>query len=99
MTTLSLRGNVADVSAMLQTIGIGAPPPFALIVINAAGIEAQIAADGRHDAVTGSGDRYSGLRERAILAGNRRVAGKRGDGHPCADRQSALVGLDLGPVS
>src|ERR1019366_7405576 len=96
MTALSLWGNVTDISAIFQTIGVGAPPPFALIVINAAGIEAQIAANGCHDAVTGPGDRFGGLRERAILAGGCRVASQRGDGHTRADRHPAAVGLDLG---
>src|SRR5450755_770735 len=86
VTTLSLRGNVANIPAVLEAISIGAPPPFALIVVNAARVEAQIAADSRHDAVTGPGDRFGGLRERAILAGDIRVASKRGDGHARADR-------------
>src|SRR5664279_4033367 len=96
MAALSLRGNVADIAAIFQAIGVGAPPPFALIVINAAGIEAQIAANGRHDAVTWPRDRCGGLRERAILAGDRRVASQRGDGHTRADRHAAAVSLDLG---
>ena len=45
VTALSLRGNMANIPAVLETISICLPPPFALIVVNAAGIEAQIAAD------------------------------------------------------
>src|ERR1017187_5929427 len=98
MTALSLRGDVADVAAILQAIGVRTPAPFALIVINAAGIETQIAADGRHDAMPGPGDRFGRLRERAILAGDRRVARERGDGHARADRYAASVALDLGQL-
>src|ERR1700693_5999892 len=96
MTALSLRGNVTSTPATFETISIGVPPPFALIVVNAAGIKAQIAANGRHDAVTGPGDRCGGLRKGAILAGDHRVASKRGDGHPRANRYAAFADLDLG---
>src|SRR5450759_1469140 len=78
VTTLSLRGNMANIPAVLEAIGICAPPPFALIVVNAARVEAQIAADRPHDAVTGSGDCLSSLRECAILGRDHRVAGKGG---------------------
>ena len=61
MTALSLRGDMASLPAILETISIGAPPPFALVVVNAARIEAQIAADGCHVAVTGPGDRFGRL--------------------------------------
>src|SRR5450759_3862300 len=50
VTALSLRSNMTNIPAMLETISIRVPPPFALIVINAAGIEAQIAANRPHDA-------------------------------------------------
>ena len=40
VAVLSLRGNMASISAVLETIGICLPPPFALIVVDAARVEA-----------------------------------------------------------
>ena len=96
VTTLSLRGNMANIPAVFEAISICTSPPFALIVVYAASIEAQIAADRPHDAVTGSGDRLGGLRDGAISGGDNRVASQVGDGHTRADRHARSVGLDFG---
>ena len=61
VAALALRRDVAGIAAMLEAIVVGVPPPFALIVVDAARIEAEIAADGRHGAVAGSGDRFGGF--------------------------------------
>jgi hypothetical protein len=96
VTALSLWGNMTNIPTILETICVGVPPPFALIVINAAGIDAQIAANRPHVAVTRPGDRLGGLRECAILGADHRVAGKSGDGHTRTDHYAAFVGLELG---
>ena len=43
MTALPLRGHMANAPVILETKVICGSPPFALIVVNAAGVEAQIA--------------------------------------------------------
>src|SRR5262249_51349596 len=48
VAALSLRSDMADVPAAFKAISIGVSPPFALIVVDAARIEAQIAADRSH---------------------------------------------------
>src|SRR3974377_1698715 len=65
--TLPLRRDVTDVAAVFEAEAIRAAPPVALIVIDAARVEAQIAADRRKCAVTGSGDRTRGLGQRRLL--------------------------------
>src|SRR6516225_6421837 len=86
---------MADVPAVLETIGVRASPPFALIVVNAACVEAQIAPDGPQDAVTRSGDSVSSLRECSISSNDHVVAGKSGDRHARTDRHATIVDLDL----
>src|SRR3974390_2870744 len=56
MKPLALWSDVTNVAAMFEAIGVGVPPPLALVIVDAAGIEAQIAADRRHAAVAGAGD-------------------------------------------
>ena len=56
MTAVSLRCDVASIATVLEAIRVGFPPPFALIVINAARIEAQVAAQRAHIAQVRRGD-------------------------------------------
>src|SRR4249920_3800222 len=76
MAALALGRDMAGVAAMLEAILVRAPPPFALIVIDAAGIEAEIAAYRRHAAVAGTGDRFGGLGRAAIAFADTGVGGK-----------------------
>ena len=46
---------------MLEAEVVGFAPPMALIVIQTAGVETQIAANRRHRPVTGTGNRVGGL--------------------------------------
>ena len=61
MTVRTLRCHVAGVAAELQTIVVGLPPPLALVVEDATGIEAQIAPQCGHRTVARPGNRSSGL--------------------------------------
>ena len=92
VTAASLRSDVTDIATVLETIRICAPPPFTLIVVDAASIEAQIAADRRHCAVSRPGDCLGGLRERSILVSDKFVAGEGGDGYACANRYAIVIG-------
>ena len=71
----ALRRNVAYRAGCLQAVIIGAPPPFALIVENAACVEAQIAADSSHIAVSGTSDVRGGLRENGVVLIDGRMRG------------------------
>ena len=71
----ALRCDVADGAGCLQAMVIGAPPPFALIVEDAARVEAEIAADGAHVAVRGAGDVRGGLRDDGVVLVDRGVLG------------------------
>src|SRR5262249_36137273 len=64
----TLRRDVAYCAGCLQAVVVGAPPPFALIVENAACVEAEIATNGSHVAVCGAGDvRGSMCKDRVVL--------------------------------
>jgi len=78
----------------LEAVMIGVAPPFALIVKNAAGVEAEIAANRAHIALGRPGDMRRCLRHRGIVPHH---AGMRGDlGQRCcrADRKLARVRRD-----
>ena len=57
VTVVALRRDVAGLAAVLQAVVVGAPPPFALVVEDAARVEAEIAAERGDGAMAGAGDR------------------------------------------
>src|SRR6185369_11244774 len=65
--TAALRRHVADIARGLEAVVVGRAPPLALIVEDAARVEAQIAADGAHVAVRGPGDRARRLRHHRMV--------------------------------
>ena len=96
MTAFPLRGDVTDIAAVLKAVRIRVPPPFALVVVNAAGIEAQIAAERSQVAVAWRGDGSGSLRQGAIVRPDGSVSRNRCDRDAGADRHSAVAGIDLG---
>ena len=62
----AFRRDVADGAGGLQAVVIGVAPPFALIVEDAARVEAEIAAERAHVAVGRAGDVGGGLRHHRI---------------------------------
>src|SRR5688572_22866586 len=85
---------MAGIAALLEAVAVGAAPPFALIVVDEAGIEAQIAAHGRHSTVPRPG--YDiGLPPHGMTAfGDQRMARKRRDGDCRPDTDSRFRHLD-----
>src|SRR5450759_5420033 len=77
---------------------IGGAPPFALIVKDAAGVEAEIAADRAHVALGGAGDVAGGLRQYRIMLDDRRMLGQRGQPHRGADLKCIYISLDGGQL-
>ena len=73
---------------------VGVAPPFALIVIDAAGVEAEIAADRSHDAMGRTCDLMRGLRDDGIMRAHGRMVGEFGERHRGADLDRVRVGLD-----
>src|SRR5262245_40197808 len=94
VATLALRRDVADVATPLQAESVRLAPPCALIVEDAARVEAEITADRRHGAVAGSGDRLGCLRHGPVVRRDQHLAGERDEGHAGADAQPALAELD-----
>ena len=73
---------------------IGRAPPFALIVIDAAGVEAEVAADRAHVAVGRAGDVTGGLRHHRIVPDDVGVLGELREGDRGAELQRVFVGFD-----
>src|SRR5262249_21964879 len=73
--TAALRRNVAYGAGCLQAVIVGVSPPFALIVENAPCVETEIATDGSHIAVCGTGDVRGGLRKDRVVLINSGVLG------------------------
>ncbi len=73
---------------------IGRTPPFALVVEDAASIEAEIAADRAHVAVRRPGNVRGGLRDDRIVRDDRRMLGEFAERDGRADFDGACVGLD-----
>src|SRR3974377_1063543 len=94
VATLPLRRDVTDVAAVFEAEAVRAAPPVALIVIDAARVEAQIAADRRKCAVTGSGDRVRGLGQSRVMRREALVARNLGDPDHAADDQSRAAVVD-----
>jgi hypothetical protein len=78
----------------LEAVIVGVAPPFALIVIDAAGVEAQIAADRAHDAMRRTRDLVCGLRHHGIMRAHLRVLGEFGERHRGADLDPVRIGFD-----
>src|SRR5262245_64175443 len=73
---------------------VGGAPPLALVIEQAARVEAQIAADRSHVAMGGPGDEARGLRHHRIVSRHLRMRGKLGELDRGADLERARVGLD-----
>ena len=71
---------------------VGVAPPFALIVEDAAGVEAEIAADRAHVAVGGAGDVGGRLRQHWIMLYDRRMLGDFAEANRGADLERIRVG-------
>src|SRR6478672_6747409 len=63
----ALRRDMADVARGLEAVVVGGAPPFALIIEQAAGVEAEIAADRAHVAMGRPGDERGRLRHHRIM--------------------------------
>ena len=77
-----------------QTVVVGLAPPFGLVVVDAAGIETDIAADGAHIALGRPGDGPGGLGDRRIKPQDFRVFGDLVEAHRRADDEAVLADLD-----
>src|SRR6185503_819033 len=91
----TLRCDVANCTGGLEAVIDGAAPPFALVIEDAARIEAQIAADRAHVAVGWAGNRSCGLCDRGEFARHARMACELRQGHGRADFEALLVDRDL----
>src|SRR5437763_1466904 len=90
----TLGRDVANLARRLEAMMVGLPPPFALIVKDAARVETQIAADRPHIAMRGAGDDLCGLGQHGIVLGNTGMGGNLGERHRSADLQSLGIRLD-----
>src|SRR5262249_16898469 len=77
----AFRGDVAHLARSLEAVVVGGAPPFALVVIDAARIKAEIATDRAHVAMRRPSDDVRGLRHDRVMLDDRRVGGKLGEGH------------------
>ena len=82
----ALRRDVADGAGGLQAMIVGVTPPFALVIEDAARVEAEIAADRAHVALGGAGDMRGRLRDHGIMLVDR---GMRGDLAQASPRRRA----------
>ena len=73
---------------------VGGAPPLALVIEQAARIEAQIAADRSHVAMGGPGDEGGGLRHHRVVPRHVRMRGELGELDRSADLERACVGAD-----
>ena len=71
VAALALRRHVAGVAAALQAPAVAGAPPFALVVVDAARVLAQVAAQRGHAAMAGAGHRACGLRQRGQVTARR----------------------------
>ena len=78
----ALGRDVADLAGGLEAVIVGGPPPFALIVEDAARVEADVAADGAHVAMRRPGDGGRRLRHDGIVRENARVLRHLGQRRP-----------------
>src|SRR6516164_5648784 len=96
MAALSLRCDMTNIAAVFQTISMCASPPFALIVVDAARIKTQIAADRSDNAMARRSNCFGCLRKRPIATGDLSVPSKRSECHARANRHVAAIGRNLG---
>ena len=71
----ALRRDVANRAGGLQAMIVGVTPPFALVIEDAARVEAEIAADRAHVAMGGPGDMRGRLRDYRIMLVDGRMRG------------------------
>ena len=85
----------------LEAVVVGFAPPFGLVVVDAAGIQADVAADRAHVALGRPGDRAGGLGDRRIAAPDFRMLGDLVQPRRRPDDEPAFVdfyGLEIGQV-
>src|SRR6185295_15668523 len=63
----ALGRHMANLARGLETMVVGRAPPFALVVEDAAGVEAEIAAEGAHIALGWPGHRCRGFGYRGVV--------------------------------
>src|SRR5580658_942540 len=90
----ALGRDMTDRARGLEAMIVGLSPPFALVVVDAARVEAEIAADGAHLALRRAGDRRRSLGQHPILRPHLRMSGKLGQGHGRTDAERVALGLD-----
>ncbi len=73
---------------------VGGAPPFALVIVEAARVETQIAADGSHVAVGGPGDATGSLRHHGIMPPHAFMHVELGELDRGTDLQDARIGPD-----
>src|SRR5262249_24790829 len=89
----AFRCHVADVAGRLEAMIVGGAPPFALVIVEAARVEADIAADRPHVAMSWPGDAAGGLRYYRVVPQHVFVRGELGE----LDRGPDLEGPRVGP--
>ncbi len=87
----ALGRHVADVAGGLEAVVVGLPPPLALIVEDAARVEAQVAADGAHVAMGRPGDGARRLRHDGKVLQHAGVMCQLGQRHRRAEREALLT--------
>ena len=95
MASLALRRHVTGIAAVLEAIAVGAPPPFALVVVDAARIEAEVAADRGHRAVAGTCDASGGFRQGTMASADLGMVSQSTQCHHRADAGAARGERDL----
>ena len=90
----ALRRDVADGAGGLQAVIIGVTPPFALVVEDAARVEAEIAADRAHVAVGGAGDVGGRLRDHGMMLVDGGMLGDLAQRDRGAELDRFLIGMN-----
>src|SRR5205085_311948 len=90
----AFRRDMTDAANRLEAMIVGGAPPFALVVEQAARVEAEVAAYGAHTAVCGPGNEVRCLSEDSIVRAHLRVRGELGEPHCGADLEFMRIGLD-----
>ena len=90
----AFRRDVTDIAGGLKAMVVGGAPPFALVIEQAARIEAEIAADRSHVAMGGAGDEGGGLRHHRIVPRHVGMRGEFDELDRGADLERTRVGAD-----